>query len=260
MKRATKDPSKIFQKILEQAQQRLHIDANGALNLSHNGLRGDHRADVLSELIKSHLPTAFSVSSGELIDSYDGKSGQIDLCIVDTHSCAPVQSQGVNSIIPAEAVYAIIEVKSVLSQEELTKCFRAAKRIRDLRPFKKRFVGAARKGAAADGNARCPYIVFAFSSNLSNADWPQKEMDRVMQSTVDVVCDVDLIDIVVVLDRGILYPAKNISILPDNANLIFLDFYIHLMNFLMREWSRRPKIDWMTYGSRPFVTKLKPRA
>jgi len=249
-KRGTKNPSKAFSNVLRMAEQRLSLDAAGAENFEHHGLKGNERSAALGEFLGQHLPTVFAVGKGEAIDFRDNRTGELDLFVYDRSTAAPIQSSSESALVPAEAVYAVIEVKSVLTQDELNKCMEAAKRVRALRPFKAVFLPAATDGKVFENHYRCPYYVFAYRSNLSAHDWAQKEFDRVKKAALSAHCDIDLIDRVFVLDRGVIHPQGRAAAIEQNSVGLFLDFYVHLINFLTRERRRRPAIDWMAYAAR----------
>lgn len=243
MPRATKNPSVIFQEVLKQAAVRLAHDALAAANFKHKGIRGDERANSLREFLDEHLPNVFVTGKGEAIDFRDNRTGQIDFCIYDRATSAPIQSSSENALIPAEALYAVVEVKSVLSLDEIKQCVKAAKKVRSLRPFKKSFSPPVR-GNVPTGS-RCLYIVFAFTSNINEADWAHNEFNRIKTATSEVGGELNLIDQVLVLDRGIIRPGTAEAVIKG----IFLEFYLQLANFLTREKGRRSEIDWMAYTS-----------
>jgi len=64
---------------------------------------------------------------------------------------------------------------------------------------------------------------------------------------------------VVVLDRGIVRPQAGTALLNEDSSGLFLEFYIQIINYLTRERSRRPPIDWMAYSRRNTWTKLPVR-
>jgi len=248
LKRATKNPSQIFQQILTQAEAYLSLAAKSAANFKHRGIRGDERADALNQFLASHLPQSFATGKGEVIDFRDARTGQIDLFIYDKVTASPLLALPENTLLPAEALYAVIEVKSVLTQVELNTCAAAAVRVRSLQPYKKTFSPCPTKGEAPTDCFRCPYIVFAYTTDLSEGEWAQKEFDRVKAAVHSVSGEVDLIDRVVVLDRGMLRPQIAAARVRDENKGVFLDFYIHLMNCLLRERRRRPPIDLLAYA------------
>ncbi len=249
MKRATKNPSKIFQQVLTQAEDQLALAAKSAANFQHKGIRGDERAAALDAFLTTHLPQNFSTGKGEAIDYLDARTGQLDLFIYDSSTASPLVASGENTLLPAEALYAVIEVKSVLTQAELNRCAVAAAKIRALQPYKHKFSPSPTKGEAPIDCYRCPYIVFAYTTDLSEENWAQKEFDRVKSSVSEIGGEVDLLDRVIVLDRGMLRPQIAAARLKEGESGIFLDFYIHLMNFLVKEKQRRPPIDLLAYAS-----------
>jgi len=257
VKRSTRNSSSVFKSVLSRAEKRLLIDAASAEGFEHNGLRGAERAAALSDFLRSHLPGVFSVGKGEVIDYRDNRSGEIDLFIYDQASAAPIQDSQENMLIPAEALYAVIEVKSVLSQEGLNTCIKAAKRIRDLRPFKNHFIAPPLNGAVMNDRCRCPYYVFSYRTNLGADNWANREFDRVKEAASDAGYTLDLLDRIIVLDRGIIRPQVGTALLKESSAGLFLEFYIHLINFLMREKRRREAIDWQAYASRSTWIKLK---
>jgi len=139
VKRYTRNPSVIFQNVLKQAEEQLALAARQAANFEHKGIRGDERANALREFFVNHLPSTFATRKGEAIDYSDTRTGQIDFCIYDAATASPIQASSENALIPAEALYAVVEVKSVLTRDELEMCVAAAKKVRQLRPFKQRF-------------------------------------------------------------------------------------------------------------------------
>jgi hypothetical protein len=255
VKRTTKVPSVIFQDVLKQAEEELAFAARGAENFQHKGIRGDERANALRQFLANHLPNVFATGKGEAIDFEDNRTGQIDFCVYDAATASPIQSSSENSLIPAEALYVVVEVKSVLTQDEPNSSAIAAKKVRSLRPFKQAFAGSPTKGEISDGN-RCLYIVFAYMSNLGEKDWAQKEFDRIRAATSAAGGTLDMIDRVLVLDRGLIQPQVSAARLRDETKGIFLEFYLHVVNFLTRERRRRPEIDWTAYASRSTWIKL----
>jgi hypothetical protein len=96
------------------------------------------------------------------------------------------------------------------------------------------------------------YLVFAYSTDLAHDDeWLEKEYHRAMAAARAESVSTDCVDRIVVLGRGMLNPAAAIGkseAVSDQS--IFLESYLHVVNFLMRESKRRPPIDWQMYGPR----------
>ena len=93
MKRSTRNPSKVFQKVLADAEDKLSLTANSASNFRHRGIRGDERADALTQFLATHLPQTFATGKGEAIDYLDTRTGQLDLFIYDSATASPAQKR-----------------------------------------------------------------------------------------------------------------------------------------------------------------------
>ncbi|KVA22964.1 hypothetical protein WI42_08110 [Burkholderia ubonensis] len=60
-----------------------------------------------------------------------------------------------------------------------------------------------------------------------------------------------LVDVVYVLNRGMIRPSKGAGKVNDEDQMnTFLEFYLHLVNFLRREMPRRPAMDWQAYSTK----------
>jgi len=182
VKRATRNSSPLFQRVLHQAEVQLLNEAEKAENYAHNGLRGNHRATALGQFLTNHLPNTFKVAKGQARDYKDNVTGELDLLIYDQLMAAPIQSDAETLIVPAEALYAVIEVKSILTKDEIETCFTRAEKVRSLKPFKKPIIAAPTNGQAEDDRQRCPYFLFAYKSNLGADNWASKEYQRLVNS------------------------------------------------------------------------------
>jgi hypothetical protein len=252
MPRGSTKTSAVFKAVIEAAAKQLHLASSEATAFQHTGIRGDERAAALASFFRARLPRNFGVANGEAIDFRDRRTGQLDIVIYDADIAAPISAQSENVLIPAEALLAVVEVKTILSQDELDNCYAAAKKIRALRPFKQAFVSARDEGRAAeDGKFRCLYIVFAYGTNLSAEDWLQKEFDRLAKAASKNAGQMNLLDMIFVLNRGILRPGSKAGKINDGEETdTFLEFYIHVVNFIRRELPRRPSMDWQAYTTR----------
>lgn len=256
MKRATKTPSEVFRDVLKQADEQIALAAKNAANFKHKVIRGDERANSLRDFMDKHLAGVFKTGKGEAIDYKDQRTGQLDFFIYDASTAVPILSARESDLIPAEALYVIVEVKSVLTQDELNTCAIAAKKVRALQPFKERFVASRTGGNHSEGH-RCLYIVFAYTSNLGESDWAKNEMERINLAIKAANGSLDMIDRVLVMDRGMIRPQVSMATLRDETKGMFLEFYLHVVNFLTRERKRRPEIDWTAYTSRSRWIKIR---
>lgn len=241
--------SDVFRGVLEAARDQLWLDFKLSKTFDHRGIRGTERERALRRFFETRLPPRFGVTTGELIDSGDRRSKQLDLIIYDKSIAQPVLGGDSADLLPCEAVYAVVEVKSVLTAAEAKGCVEAAARIHKLRPGGMRFIGAREDGAAAQpGEYRCMYMVFAYGSNLGEVNWLQNEYSRFEEECISAKVSVSSIDRVVVLDRGLVNPGRGSGVTaPDDPVALFGESYTHLVNFLEREVRNRPEFSWDRY-------------
>lgn len=251
MVRGSKKPSAVFKAVLESARDQLNVASTAARVFRNTGITGDERAAALAAFFRERLPSQYGIAKGEVIDYRDQRTGQLDIIIYDADMAAPISAQSENVLVPAESLLVVIEVKTVLSKAETEKCFTAAKKVAKLRPFKRKFVHPRDDGKSAeDGNYRCLYIVFSYSTNLTAKDWPANEFRRLKRATTLLEADMSDIDLVSVLDRGLIRPGADVGKVDDGEENTFLDLYLHVVNFLRREQPRRPAMDWQAYSAK----------
>jgi hypothetical protein len=240
-----KKGSEIFRGVLAAARKQLLNDFDASKGFLHAGIKGEERAEALAAFLKSRLPPAFGISTGEAIDSLDQRTGQLDLIIYDQTVTKPVHSGGKNEIFPCEAVYAVIEVKSVFNRAEATTCVVAAQKLRKLRPFSEKFVDSRIKGKPAnEGTHRGMYIVFAYATDLGATDRLKAEYERLLNVAEEHKATISCIDRLLVLDRGLINPVRGQGkTVEGDPVVLFADFFLHLVNFLERERKRRPALS-----------------
>jgi hypothetical protein len=253
MPRGSRTASDIFRSVMAKAKQRILLESADAADFKHNGIRGDERAASLAGFFRERLPKNFGAEKGEAIDCTDQRTGQLDFVIYDSARCAPIRSGRENLLLPCEALYCVIEVKTTITQEELNTAYKAAAKVRALKPFGQTFIAARRDGSGADdGGDRCLYIIFGYTSNLENdAEWARKEYARLDAAAKAGGVPRDCVDKLFILDRGIIDPQKKaVKWEVGDAESVFLESYLHIMNFLGREARRRKPVDWQMYGPR----------
>lgn len=87
--------------------------------IKHAGKRGTEREEGLRRFLEAYLPTRYAVSHGEIVDSNGETSRECDLVIYDSTRCPLLLSSEDYRVFPAEPVFAVVEVKSVLTKPEL---------------------------------------------------------------------------------------------------------------------------------------------
>jgi len=98
--------------------------------LEHKPTKGELREIFVSNVLDSFLTSQFSVGSGIIVNQKGKQSKQTDIIIYDNRILPPFIKQQNIGVYPAESVIATIEVKSVLSKDQLLKTEQAAKVLR----------------------------------------------------------------------------------------------------------------------------------
>ena len=109
-----------MRQILDGLQARLIGDLDAArAALTHPGALGDASEDAWLVLLKNHLPFRYQAEKGFVIDHTSDCSDAIDIVIFDRQYTPLVYNVAGQIFVPAEGVYAIIEVKQDLSAQHV---------------------------------------------------------------------------------------------------------------------------------------------
>ncbi|EMY6776870.1 TPA: DUF6602 domain-containing protein [Vibrio alginolyticus] len=100
---------------------------------NHSAILGDARESFIRSILKSFLPSNLVIGSGQIIDSEQSLSKQIDI-IIYRDDFPILRTLGTNDVYLVEGVLATIEVKSRLNKETLYEALDNCKSVRDLRP------------------------------------------------------------------------------------------------------------------------------
>lgn len=115
-------------------QQQLAVQLRLArAHIGHPGDKGTVSETEWLELLRSFLPGRYCIDKATVIDSCGGTSESIDLVVYDRHHSPLVFEQGGFRYIPAEAVYAIFEVKQTLDAVHVAYAAGKAASVRRLR-------------------------------------------------------------------------------------------------------------------------------
>jgi len=100
----------------------LVADFERTAQIAHLGGRGTAREDGIRNFLDKYLPRRYTLGHGEVLHSTNRRSRQCDLIIYDADRC-PLLLVDSHSVYPLESVFGTIEVKSVLTSEELDRAF-----------------------------------------------------------------------------------------------------------------------------------------
>jgi hypothetical protein len=237
-------------KILKRAEDQLWVDFEQSGAFKHHGNQGTGRELALIRFLNERLPGRFRAANGEIVDVGGERSGQIDILLYDRVGTAPLLTQPDGRVlIGAEAVLAVIEVKSTLSKSELQKAINGFVKVRSLRPWGYPWARYRPRGKQADKGPRCFSSIFAFDTDLGKVDWALKELTRVRSESVSAGFHPEHLDRIVVLSRGLLLPADGLSASSKLDRQVLGMWYSALLHFVTREADRRAPFPWHDYES-----------
>ena len=98
----------------------------------HPGARGDVAENAWRELLKAYLPARYRVSPGFVISCDDQRSHQIDCIIYDNIFTPTFFGEHGVCYIPAEAVYAVFEIKQEINKSNILYASNKVESVRSL--------------------------------------------------------------------------------------------------------------------------------
>ena len=110
----------IYNSALASIQKTIHEEYELSTSIRHRGERGRQRENGLAVFLKENLPMAYGVATGEIIP-FQGPlaSPQCDIIIYDQLRMPILGRSKAVQQVPLEAVYAVIECKSILNKAPL---------------------------------------------------------------------------------------------------------------------------------------------
>lgn len=121
-----------LEKLFSEISNKMKSDLEQArASLNHAGLKGQVVEDKVGDFLRQYLPKSLDISSGMMVDSMGALSKQLDIIISDSHKTPIFYQSGDIRVIPAECVYAVIEVKTYLNKTELNNAFDNMKSVKD---------------------------------------------------------------------------------------------------------------------------------
>jgi hypothetical protein len=253
------EPTEAFGGSFEAAVRQIASQFLKSDRFKHAVSKGAEREAPIRDLFREHLPSCFSVTQGEIVDIRDEHSPQLDAIIYDSSRNFAFYS-GASAILPAEALLVSIEVKSLLTRDEIRKSITAAQKLKRLRPFKQPVAEPRKEGEAADSRARFFHCIFAYHTDLSADNWLREEYRRYCEEAEKLKAPNWIIDRIYVPNYGLINPAFDVG-LPESKDSgdALLHFYMNTLNFLFRENARRDPVPYLNYAGRLTKgwTKLK---
>jgi len=164
----------------------------------HAGERGGEIEAKVREFLNQHMPQRFRATAGIVIDIDSQTSNHEDVIVYDALSAPLYRYQEKNQIVAADAVAAIIEVKSLLNKKELENAYA---KIAEVKSLKKRPESAMdQKTTESDlSSVSTLGVVLGFTTDT--------KLETLAQHCVDLNENYDSDerpDLIVILDEGVI--------------------------------------------------------
>lgn len=240
--------TRTFSSKFANALQRFSVEFLESAAFRDAATKGAEREKPVQEFLQAHLPGAFAVARGEVVDHFDNHSQQLDVMVFNSaRNYAFIAGSSV--LLPAEALLASVEVKSCLTKAELQRSAQAAAVLRGLKPFGERPAKPKRDGAPRDYKCRYFHCLFAYDTDLSATDWLSSESRRLKEVSVAAGAEQALFDRIYVAGRGLLVPPFGSGLQEEGQQgTALMHFYLHLLHFVQREDAVRKPVPVMEYA------------
>jgi len=130
---SNKDGKRFLQDAFHEQQKVLQAHLEYAKKtITHDGKCGDVTEKHFLETLAAYLPNRYAVDSAIVIDSRGQTSDQMDVVIYDCQYTPCLLDQHDHKYIPAEAVYAVLEVKPEINAKYMKYAGDKAKSVRRL--------------------------------------------------------------------------------------------------------------------------------
>src|SRR5262245_51890060 len=124
-----------FPSFLESTGREIEARIQRAGFYQHPSGTGDAREDTVRQYLQEVLPPRFSVDRGKIFDSEGRLSREFDIIIAEALDVAPAMCLAGRRIVPIEAVFGVIEVKSDLNRKDYKSFIHAIAELDQMRRY-----------------------------------------------------------------------------------------------------------------------------
>lgn len=238
-------PVDLGQQFLGLQKQMIQTLTANRETITHAVAKGDATEANWLKMLQEYFPKRYALAKAFVVDADGNESQQIDIVVFDCqYSPFLFRESGVLRI-PAESVYAVIEVKQVLSRSMVKYAGDKAASVRRLRR-----TSAPIPHAGGLHEPKAPFHIPAGILTL-DSEW-KKPLGGCLESAISALCPEERIDFGCVLRSGsfaAVYEDDQLAKLdrsPENESLIA--FFLHLLHRL-QQLGTVPAIDIAQYAS-----------
>lgn len=158
------------QKILINIFDNLEVSLENemAIKIQHNLEDGKYREYLVKKVLSKIVPSKYAITNGFIIDSNDMQSDEMDIIIYDKSYVPPFFDE-TYTVVPIEAVIAVIQVKTTLNKKQLNNAIENLNSIDRLTAkIGGKIISANRGDILTEQRYVAPYkIIIAYRSKLA---------------------------------------------------------------------------------------------
>lgn len=226
--------------LAEQEVLRQKLELSSA-SITHDGLMGNVNEQHFIEILKKYLPRRYAIDSAIVIDSKGASSDQIDIVIYDRHYTPTLLDQIEHRFVPAEAVYAVLEVKPKINKQYVEYASEKAKSVRVLH---RSTIPITHAGGEYPAKELFPIISGIVASNTSWKDGFNSQSFKKLYSKLN---EDEIINCGLAVSGDYFDTYDNKLHIGSNKNS--LAYFIFRLLQKLQSLGTVPAIDWNSYAS-----------
>ncbi|QQS22735.1 hypothetical protein IPM19_03845 [bacterium] len=233
----------IFAGLQDQMEARLTLNKKV---LNHPVTKGDASELEWLDMLRHYLPRRYCVDKAFVIDNKGNISEQIDIVIFDRHYSPFILHQNGAIYIPAECVYAVIEVKPTISTATIEYAAKKAASVRRLQRSSAKIVQADGREFEPKKAPRIIAGLLAIDGNCSNAALNKlKKMNETQLINMGCALSGTFFNVLDYKPWGKLNKARDYQVKNNDRNSLIL-FFLTLVKELQK-MGTVPAIEIGTY-------------
>jgi hypothetical protein len=243
-----KDGKRFLQQAFHEQQKVLQAQLEFAKKtITHDGKCGDVTEKHFLKALAAYLPNRYAVDSAIVIDSKGQTSDQMDVVIYDCQYTPCLLDQHDHKYIPAEAVYAVLEVKPEINSKYLKYAGDKAKSVRRLYRTSIPIPHA--------GGVHPAKTLFPITSGLIAADIAWKDgFGKTFKKQFGALKDDRRLDCVLAVSSASFDAFEKESLVVDGNNALV--FFLFRLLQKLQSLGTVPAICWNAYASQLANVKL----
>lgn len=224
-------------------QARLEAGLNASRGvLDHPVAKGDATESNWLSMLQEHLPARYQAQSAFVIDSMGHESEQIDIVIYDRQYTPELYNSDGQRVIPAESVYAVLEVKQTLEKGKIEYAGQKAASVRALHRTSVDITHAGGKHSPVEPKHILGGILTTVSgwSPAFGDPFVKSLQERAALETIDIGCCTEAGGFVVANHNG------DVAIEHSSPELALAFFFLRLLQEL-QQIGTVPAMDYSAY-------------